>query len=318
MINIGLLGFGAVGTGVYEIFNEEREKIQKAIGEEFNIKKILVRNLEKRAYFKDFSLLTKDIEDIINDPEIDLIIEVTGDVEEIYPKILKAIRSQKNIITANKALVSKYYEDLLRVARDNKIKFLFDSAVGGTIPILEALKNITIGNEVESVLGVLNGTCNFILSKMEEGLSYDEALEIAKDLGFAEADPSADVDGHDTLRKLRILSTIAFNESVFEDEISLEGISKISLEDVKNLSKENKRYKLIGRAKKENGKIIASVRPEIVEKTSMVGTLFGGENIIIVKGNNCGEISFKGLGAGPRPTGYSIIGDFLNIYKVDD
>ncbi len=315
MINIGLLGCGTVGNGVLEILNERKKSLQNLLGEEIGVKKVLVRNLENYKDRDDFHLFTDNLYDIIDDEDIETIIEVTGDVGEIFQGVIKAMENQKNIVTANKALVSKYMEELIDFSDQYDVKFLYDAAVAGAVPIIETVKNIAELNEVKSIKGVLNGTCNFILSSMEEGNDYESALLEAQRIGFAEADPTNDVEGFDTMRKLRILSTLGFKEKVGEEDISLQGITKISIEDIQKLDKENKRYKLVASAYKENGKIIAKVEPTIVEKDSVLGGLVKGENAILIEGDNCGELVFKGAGAGGRPTAFAILTDVLNIYK---
>lgn len=315
MINIGLLGCGTVGNGVLEILNERKKSLQNLLGEEIGVKKVLVRNLENYKDRDDFHLFTDNLYDIIDDEDIETIIEVTGDVDEIFQGVIKAMENQKNIVTANKALVSKYMEELIDFSDQYDVKFLYDAAVAGAVPIIETVKNIAELNEVKSIKGVLNGTCNFILSSMEEGNDYESALLEAQRIGFAEADPTNDVEGFDTMRKLRILSTLGFKEKVGEEDISLQGITKISIEDIQKLDKENKRYKLVASAYKENGRIIAKVEPTIVEKDSVLGGLIKGENAILIEGDNCGELVFKGAGAGGRPTAFAILTDVLNIYK---
>lgn len=315
MINIGLLGCGTVGNGVLEILNERKKSLQNLLGEEIGVKKVLVRNLDNYKDRDDFHLFTDNLYDIIDDEDIETIIEVTGDVGEIFQGVIKAMENQKNIVTANKALVSKYMEELIDFSDQYDVKFLYDAAVAGAVPIIETVKNIAELNEVKSIKGVLNGTCNFILSSMEEGNDYESALLEAQRIGFAEADPTNDVEGFDTMRKLRILSTLGFKEKVGEEDISLQGITKISIEDIQKLDKENKRYKLVASAYKENGKIIAKVEPTIVEKDSVLGGLVKGENAILIEGDNCGELVFKGAGAGGRPTAFAILTDVLNIYK---
>ena len=215
MINLGLLGCGTVGSGVLEIFKERKEILEKYLGEPIAIKKVLVRNLENYKDRDDFHIFTDDIYSIIDDEEIETIIEVTGNIDKIFPAMLRAMENQKNIVTANKAMISKHMEELIEYANHHDVKFYYDAAVAGAVPIIESIKNIANLNEVKSIKGVLNGTCNFILSSMEEGKDYKSALQEAQDIGFAEADPTDDVEGFDTMRKLRILSTLAFKEKVF-------------------------------------------------------------------------------------------------------
>lgn len=315
MINIGILGFGTVGKGSYNILIEQKEMIEDYIGEEIKISKILVRNKEKYKDEKAYDIITENIDEIISDDDIDLIIEVTGDVDFIYPYLKKAIKSKKHIITANKNLVSKYFEELMELGKSENVQVRYEAAVAGAIPVIEPLEKIALLNDISSIKGVLNGTCNFILSKMEDGFRYEDALKEAQEIGFAEADPSSDVEGRDTMRKLRILATMAFKESVKEEDIKVEGITDLKPEDIEKAKKENKRYKLVAEGKKENGKIKASVKAVTVDMNSILGGLDGGENAVVIETSNAEQLVFRGLGAGGRPTGFSIVSDLLNIYK---
>lgn len=314
VLNIAILGFGTVGRATYEILEEKKSEIEKIIKREIKLKKILVRDLQKYSSEKNFEIFTDKIEEIIADDEIELIIELTGEVDKMIEPMKTALSKRKNIITANKALVSKYMEELEEISKKYDSKIRYEAAVAGGIPIIYPLEKIVALNDVESIEGVLNGTCNFILSKMEEKKSYEEALKEAQRIGFAESDPTADVKGFDTMRKLRILSTIAFGKSVKEEEISLEGITEIKLPDIEKAAQKNMRYKLLASAKIEKGKIRASVKPTEISKDSIIGSLKGGENAVIIKASNVGELVFKGLGAGGRPTAFSVLSDFLNIY----
>lgn len=313
-LTIGLMGFGTVGRAVYTILNENKDQIEDQLGRKVSIKKILVRDLDKYQVEKDFVKFTDRPEDIVEDDDIDLVIELTGSVKSILGPIRKAIKSHKNIITANKALVSKYMEELTGLARQEEVKLEYEAAVGGAIPIINPLRKIATLNDVESIEGVLNGSCNFILSDMAKGRTYKEALKKAQDLGFAEADPSDDVEGLDTMRKLRILASIAFKSPLLEEDIELEGITGLSQRDVTRALKEGYSYKLIARADLSGGKIRAKVSPERLRKTSPLAQLDGGENMVIVRASNLGEVAFKGLGAGGRPTAFSVLSDLINIY----
>lgn len=312
MINIGFLGFGTVGRATYEILNERKEIIEKAINNKFEVKKILVRDVNK---YKDISqLITTNISDLVDDKDIDLLIEVTGEVDGLIREIEKALYNKKNIITANKALVSKYFGRLHTLSKENNTKFKYEASVGGAIPIISQIDKIITLNDVKEISGVLNGTCNFILSEMEKGNSYEDSLKKAQELGFAEANPSADVDGIDTKRKLRILSTLFFDNSIIEEDIECKGITNLTIEDIFNASKENKRYKLIAKANKFGE---YSVKPELVDKNSILGSLVNGENAIIIKTSNAKDIILKGMGAGGRETAYSVLSDFLDMYKYN-
>lgn len=309
MIKIGLLGFGVVNSGVYEIFEERRKYIEEAIEDEFSIEKILVKNPKKHSDIKD--LLVDNISEIIDDDSIDLVIEATGEVEAIEDDI-KKILSKKNLISTNKALISKNFEEFNRIKKENKTKLRFDASVGGAIPVIENLYTISILDEVEEISGIFNGSCNFILSKMEEGYSFKDALEKAQDLGFAEADPKDDIEGFDSLRKLRIAASILFRKEIKEEDIDLEGITKIKKDHVKKASERGLRYKLIAYANKDG---IYQVRPELLEKNSLFGSIKDNENIFQIKSSNSKDLILKGRGAGKRETGFSVLNDFLKIYS---
>lgn len=308
MINIGLIGFGVVNSGVYEIFEEQRAKIEKAIGDEFKISKILVKN--KKNHKNIENLLAHDISELVDDENIDLIIEATGKVDEIIGDI-KKILENKNLISSNKALISKYFEDLLEISKTSKKKLKFDSAVGGAIPIIENLYKIKTLNDVEEIKGIFNGSCNFILSKMEEGDDFNSALKKAQELGFAESDPTDDIDGLDSMRKLRIVSTILFEKEIKEEDISLEGIRNIRKKDIEKAKKNGKKYKLIAYA---NCKGVYKVRPELVDENSNFGLIKDNENIFQIKTSNAKNLIFQGAGAGKRETAFSVLNDFLEIY----
>ncbi|RLK62704.1 homoserine dehydrogenase [Atopobacter sp. AH10] len=308
MIHLALLGFGTVNAAVYTILEERHEEFVQAFKDEFVVKKILVRRQEAHPEVKE--LLTTDIKEITEDPEIDVLIEATGAVDEIYEDIKEALKS-KHVITANKALVSKYYEELVAFAEKSGKSLQFEAAVAGAVPVINQLKKIATVNAIEEVVGVLNGSCNFILSQMEEGKTFDEALKEAQALGFAEADPSADVDGLDTQRKLRLLATILFNKAIKEEDIEVEGIRQVTAKDIEQAKKEGQRYKLVARATSQGS---YSVSPERVDKNSDLGLLINGENAVIVKTSNAKDLIFKGPGAGGRPTASAILLDLLRLF----
>lgn len=308
MINIALIGFGVVNSGVYEIFEEKREDIEKAINDKFEINKILVKNKEKHKYVKN--LLLNDISEIIDDENIDLVIEATGKTDEIIDDIKKILKS-KNLISSNKALISKYFEDLNKISKTYKKKLKFDSAVGGAIPLIENLYPIKILNDVEKISGIFNGSSNFILSKMQEGLDFKSALKIAQDLGYAEYDPSDDIEGIDSMRKLKIVSTILFGKNIKENMIEVHGIRNITNNDIKKAKSIGKTYKLIAYADKDG---LYKVSPEIIDKNSIFAMVNNNENIFEIKSSNAKTLTFKGSGAGKRETAFAVLNDFLKIY----
>lgn len=314
MITIGLLGYGTVGHASYAILEEEKESISKALGQDFQVKKILVTDAKKYRNEEAFNKMTTDVQEIVQDPEIDVIIELTGSVDDMIDPIKEALSTKKHLVTANKAMVSAYLRELTDLAKENDVAFLYEAAVGGAIPILKTLKHIAITNEISAIEGVLNGTCNFILSKMEEGMEYSAALSEAQELGFAEADPSADVEGYDTMRKIHILANIGFKKNISVDNIYREGITNLKHEDLQEAENKNQCIKLIAKATQQNDHITISVQPTPVDANSVLGGLKDGENAIIVHGSNSGPLIFKGFGAGGRPTAYAVLADLLTIY----
>jgi homoserine dehydrogenase len=239
MINIGLLGLGTVGLGIVEILDKRKDELKAILGSELRIKKILVKNnSKKRSIDIEREMIVTDFEDILEDEDISIIIEVTSDLENSYKYIKKALNAGKHVVTANKAVVSKYFEELSSLASEKKLAFLYEASVGGGIPILKPLREQTAINEITKVQGILNGTCNYILTRMfEEGMDYEDTLKIAKELGYAEVDPTADVEGYDTLRKLRILGTIALRGKISEEDMILDGISSITAFDMEQIKK---------------------------------------------------------------------------------
>ncbi len=315
MLNVGLLGLGTVGTGIVEIINERRNTITVTSGTDIRIKKILVRNVNKTRNIDTEQLeLTDNFEDILNDQEINVIVEVTGDLESSYRYINAALNSGKHVVTANKAVVSKYFGELSALANEKNLAFLYEASVGGGIPVLKPLKEQLELNEITEVQGILNGTCNYILTRMiNEGKDYGEVLKIAQELGYAEADPSADVEGHDTLRKLRILATLALQADITEEDILLDGISSINATDVENIRKMDSTVKLIAEARKTDKGFTAIVQPMIVKNSNYFANVNMAFNFIAFKGNNVGELKFYGAGAGKLPTANAVLSDVLDI-----
>ncbi|NVF10553.1 homoserine dehydrogenase [Anaerococcus sp. AGMB00486] len=315
IVGIAILGFGTVGQGVYKIIKEKHDSIMYYTNAEIDIKKILVRNFNKEYKVEiDRNLLTNNFEEILNDDAIDIIVEVTSSIDQAKDMMVMAMNKGKDIVSANKAAISKYFNELNDLARDNNLHFLHEAAVAGGIPVLKPLGDLVMENDITRVRGILNGTCNFILSKMtEEGEDYENVLKKAQELGYAEADPSSDVDGIDTLRKLRILSTMAFRQDVDENDILLEGISNIKACDIKNLAKLNRTIKLIGDAWVEDEKIKAIVQPVAVYSNSYFASVREAYNSVTVYGDMVGELKFYGAGAGMLPTANAVTNDIIDI-----
>jgi len=314
MISIGLLGFGTVGSGVYELLTKY-QSISSCINEDIAVSKILVKNLnKKRDPNVPKELFTNDFNDILNNPKIDIIIEAINGFSPAYSYLLKGLSNGKHVITANKAVVARHLKELLDLAEKKNKAFLFEASAGGGIPIIKPLKHHSVFNKINEIRGILNGTSNFILTQMKDNnLSFEEALVLAQKLGYAEANSSDDVDGYDVSRKLAILSTIAFKKVITEDLIPCRGIRSINSLDIKIFKNFNCTVKLIGTASNHNNRLSASVEPVLVSNSSTLSSIKNACNIISVNGSIVGELHFIGEGAGKNPTSNAIICDLIDI-----
>ncbi len=315
--NIGLLGFGNVGGGTYKILTDNKKLIENRIGVSPKIVKILQRNRnKKRLVDANPNLLTEDPDDIINNPDIDIVVEMLGGIEPATSFMLQSMKHKKHVVSANKAAIAANYELLMSTAKENNVEFLFEASVAGGIPVLTAMTNALEANNFVEIMGILNGTTNYILTKMtEEGLPYEEVLKDAQAKGFAEADPTADVEGIDAANKLSILMALAFNKYVAPSDIPTTGISKITSEDIKAASEQNKKIKLIGSASVKNGKFDYSVKPVLLDASHPLAGVSNEFNAVYITGDMVGELMFYGKGAGPLPTGSAVCGDILSIMK---
>lgn len=315
-IHIGLLGLGTVGSGVIQILEQNAKDIQNRSQTRIIVSKVLVRNLKApRAITGDFTL-TDNPEDILADPNIDIIVEVIGGIEPARTYILDALRNGKNVVTANKDLLALHGHELLDAAKEAKKDLYFEASVAGGIPIIAALKQSLAGNRISEVLGIINGTTNYILTAMsDQGRDYEEVLKEAQRLGYAEADPSADVDGLDAARKLAILSSIAFNSRVTIHDVYVEGISKITSEDIAYARELDSTIKLLAVAKSQEDGIEIRVHPAIVPKAHPLAAVSGVFNAIYVVGDSVGETMFYGRGAGSLPTGSAVVSDIIQVVR---
>ena len=312
MIKLALLGFGTVGKGTFSILENKKEEIKNILGEEVVVSKILKRNLDFKTDISK-ELFTDNIEDIINDKDIKLVCEMTGDKISSYNYIKLSLVNKKHVVTANKAVVSEYFEEFLNLARENNVKFLYESSVAGSIPIIEPLKKQSVINDIVKVRGILNGTSNYILHKMtSEGLDYKEVLKDAQDKGYAEADPTDDVEGLDALRKLRILSTIAFKSSIYNNDIEHFGLSSISKNDIDYLKEKEYKVKLVAESYKENDKYMSIVEPVILGEEDKLYNILNAENSVEIVGENYRSLTFTGEGAGMYPTGNAVVTDIID------
>ncbi|MDP4126074.1 MAG: homoserine dehydrogenase [Bacillota bacterium] len=313
-INIGILGLGTVGMGVVKILQQNAEVIQTRTHCEINIKGILDRDLHKEREVSGDYILTDQPEKILQDPEIDIIVEVMGGIEPARTFILEALKHGKHVVTANKDLLALHGHELLDAADKAGKELHFEASVGGGIPIIATLKESLVANRITALMGIINGTTNYILTAMaEQGRDYAEVLAEAQQLGYAEADPSSDVDGLDAARKLAILSSIAFNSRVALKDVFVEGISRITREDLAYAAELGCTIKLLAIAKHQEEGIEVRVHPAILPLTHPLASVNGVYNAIFVIGDAVGQTMYYGRGAGSLPTGSAIVSDVMRI-----
>ena len=307
-MKIAILGYGTVGQGLIEMIEGNKEK------RNIEIKGILVRDKNKYKSSKYANIITEDIEDIFKN-DIDILVELMGGLHPSYEYIKRALENKINVVTANKDMLAEYGYKLVKIAKENEVSLKFEASVGGGIPVLKPLTESLEGNDIESMYAILNGTTNFILSKMyNEGLSYEEVLKEAQELGFAEANPEADVEGYDAARKLSILSTLAYHRRVYWKDFYLEGISKIDMKDMDYAKKLGCKIKLVGQSRKNKENVSGFVRPVLVDNDSLLSKIDNEYNIVVFNGDSVGEVSFVGKGAGKEPTGSAVYADLIDIF----
>ncbi|MCR5609876.1 MAG: homoserine dehydrogenase [Lachnospiraceae bacterium] len=314
MIKAAILGYGTVGSGIFEILNSNKETISKKTGNDIEVKYVL----DLREFPGDpvEKVLVHDFDIIVNDKEVDIVAEAMGGVEPAYTFAKKAIESGKSFCTSNKELVAKHGAELLKLAKEHKVNFLFEASVGGGIPIIRPLNSSLTPEYVEEITGILNGTTNYMMTKMsKEGLDFDSVLKDAQDKGYAERNPEADIEGYDACRKIAILSSIAYGKQVDFEDIHTEGITNISDTDMVYAAKLNKAIKLLGTSYKENGKVTAMVAPMLVDNESPLYAVNDVFNAILVKGNMLGEVMFYGKGAGKLATASAVVSDIIEEAK---
>ena len=312
MLKVAIMGHGTVGSGVYDVFAQNAAQIAKAVGEEVEVKYVLeLRDFSKLSYADKF---VTDFSVIENDPEVCVVAEVMGGVGAAYEFSKRCLKAGKSVCTSNKELVAVHGEELLALAKEHNVNYLFEASVGGGIPLIRPMMQCLAANQIEEICGILNGTTNYILSQMiHNGVAFDDALRQAQKMGYAENDPTADIEGHDACRKICILSDLAFGDKIDPDEVSCQGISGITLDDVAAASELGYVIKLIGRAKRtESGKIFAFVAPHLVPKTSPLACVEDVFNGILVTGNMVGEVMFYGQGAGKHATASAVVADMMD------
>lgn len=317
-INIAFLGFGTVGSGTAEALARNREFIEEQLGCAVRVKSVLVRNPTKYAEHAllEGVRLTGDFQDILDDPEIQIVIEVMGGIHPAKEYIYQALQHGKNVVSANKDLVALYGPEIIQIALMNHVNFSCEASVGGGIPILMPLHDSLAGNQIEKIIGIVNGTTNYILTSMTDtGESYETALKEAQDKGFAEADPTNDVCGYDAARKLAILASIGFRANVTFDDVLVEGIEKIAQEDVTYAREMGYVIKLLAVALRQESGIALNVYPAFVPESHPLASVKGAYNAIYVVGNAVDDVMFYGKGAGALPTGSAVLGDIISTAK---
>ena len=312
-LNVAILGLGTVGGGVYDILIKNSDIITKRTNAEISVKKIFGRRHRDDIPEEMFTL---NIDDIVNDPEIDAVVETLGGIEPAHEFAVKAMKAKKHFITANKAMLAANFKELNTLSEENDVKLLYEASVAGGIPVITSIRNELVGNRFTEVMGIINGTTNFILTKMdEEGAEYKDALKVAQEKGFAEADPTADVDGIDAANKLSILIALMFNEYVDPMSIPRCGIRHLTQLDFAEAKMKNKKIKLIAHAWVQNGKLKYSVKPEGVSIDHPLAKVNNEYNAVYVTCDAVGDVMYYGKGAGAYPTGSAVVGDIISLVK---
>lgn len=316
-VRVGLLGLGTVGTGVVSIISRHQEELRHQVGCPVTVTKVLVRDKQKhRPVDFDGAFITDDINDVLTDPEIDIIIEVMGGVESTREHLLTALKNGKHVVTANKDLMALYGSELLKVAAENGCDLYYEASVAGGIPIIRSLCDGLAADRITKMMGIVNGTTNYILTKMiQEGSSYEDVLKQAQELGFAESDPTADVEGLDAARKMAILATLGFSMPVGLDDVSVRGISSVTKSDLEYCDQLGYTMKLIGLAKRDDGRVEVSVEPTLLPKTHPLAAVHNEYNAVYVYGEAVGETMFYGPGAGSLPTATAVVSDLVTVMK---
>lgn len=315
-MNIAIMGYGTVGSGVADVLAAHRDGIAKKTGDlALDVKYILdLRDFPGDA---NEAKLTKDFNDILKDDSVKIVVETMGGVNPAFDFTMKLLAAGKSVVTSNKELVAQKGLELLEQAEQSGVNYLFEASVGGGIPIIRPMAQCLAANEIQGVAGILNGTTNFILTKMiEDDMAFEDALKLAQEKGYAEKDPTADIEGHDACRKVCILASLAFGKHVYPNQVAAEGITKITLEDVEYAAELGGVIKLLGQVRAlEDGKIAAFVSPAVVLKNSQLANVNGVFNAVMVRGDFVGDVVFYGRGAGKYPTASAVVADVVDCAK---
>lgn len=311
MISVAILGHGVVGSGVAEVLLKNHTTVARKAGQAIAVKRILdLRSFPELAYANQF---TTSFEDILNDTDIRIVVETMGGLHPAYDYVKASLSAGKSVVTSNKELVAAKGDELLAIARENNVNFLFEASVGGGIPIIRPLDQCLAANEISEVAGILNGTTNFMLTHMvQDGMSFDDALALAQQLGYAERNPAADVEGMDACRKICILASLAFGKHVYPDQVHTEGITQLTAADVRCAEALGCVIKLIGKACRQENGVQCLVAPMLIPKSSLLASVNDVFNAVLVRGNAVGDVVFYGRGAGKLPTASAVVADVID------
>jgi homoserine dehydrogenase len=316
-INVGLLGLGTVGGGTLTVLRRNAEEITRRAGREIRVVRAAVRNLDKARLLAGDLPLTINPFDVVDDPNIDIVVELIGGLEPARELVLQAIANGKHVVTANKHLVAKYGNEIFAAAQAKGVMVAFEAAVAGGIPIIKALREGLTANRIEWLAGIINGTSNFILTEMrDKGAAFEDVLRQAQDLGYAEADPTFDIEGIDAAHKLTILSAIAFGIPMQFDKAYTEGISKLTREDVQYAEELGYRIKLLGIARRAENGIELRVHPTLIPERRLIANVDGAMNAVLVKGDAVGPTLYYGAGAGAEPTASAVVADLVDVTRL--
>jgi homoserine dehydrogenase len=318
VIHLGILGLGVVGSGTVEVLQRNRDSIERKIGARLEIRRIAVRDVNKpRQVAVDRSLLTNNPYEVLDDPEVDIVVELIGGVHPAKDYVLRALQNGKPVVSANKELLAREGADIMTAASKRMLDFAFEGSVGGGIPIIQPMKNALAGNRIERVMGIVNGTTNYILSRMaEEGTDFEQALREAQAHGYAEADPSADVEGHDARYKIAILASIAFTARMNVEDVYCEGITRITRADMEWARRLGYVIKLVAIAQEVSAKAVqVRVHPAMLPLSHPLSSVRDVYNAILVRGDAVGDVMFFGRGAGSLPTGSAVVGDIIDVSR---
>jgi len=310
---VGLLGLGTVGSQVAERLEQSTELVQRRTGVDLRLRRVLVRDAAKARRYAPEAPVTTNPDEVLDDPSVDIVVEVIGGDEPAHQYLRRAIDAGKHVVTANKEVMAKYGPDLLERALERGVDIYFEAAVGGGIPLISTFKIDLLANEINSIEAIINGTTNYILDGMSQGKSYADALDEARGLGYAEADPSADVDGHDSVYKLCIMSSIAFSSRYRPEDIYREGITALDPRDFGYAAEMGYAIKLVAEGRKRDGAVELKVHPTLIPFSHLLSQVSGSNNAVVIDGDLVGSVLLYGQGAGGRPTASAVVGDLIDL-----